>query len=54
MIVVVEATGQCEHFETVPNVQCGEEIVLLRKAFDMWMLTEPRVNEGGRKRSKRV
>lgn len=32
--------GECGRFEMAQNVQCGEGIVLLRKAFDMLLLEE--------------
>lgn len=43
-IAVVVATGECGRFEMAQNVQCGEGIVLPRKAFGMLLLKEKPVS----------
>lgn len=53
-IVVVVAMGECGQFEMAQDVQCGEGIALLRKAFDMLLLTESRVRARGWNGSRRV
>ena len=49
------ATGECGRFVMAQDVQRGEVIVLLKKAFDMSLLTESliseRVREGNRRGS---
>ena len=48
-IAAVVAIGVCGHFEGAQNVQCREEIVQPRKAFDTLLLTESHVSGRGRK-----
>ena len=53
-IAVVVAIGVIGHFEGAQSVQCREEIVRPRKAFDTSLLTESHVSGRGRKGSTRV
>ena len=53
-IAVVVAIGMSGHFERAQDVQCREEIVQPRKAFDTSLLTESHVSGRGRQVSRRV
>lgn len=53
-IAVAMAIGVCGHFGGAQNVQCREETVQPRKAFDTSLLTESHVSGRGRKGSRRV
>lgn len=40
------AMGEFGQFEMAENIQWGEEIVLPRKAYDMWLLKKQPVSRG--------
>ena len=53
-IVAVVAIVESGRVEMAQDIQCREEIVQLRKAFDTLLLTKSHVSKRRRKASRRV